>query len=99
MNLSAKIYKLLKALNQKGYIYLYRRDQVWSYKMGKACAIYKIYRQWTVDEYIRDIDPLYKKKSAQKIVKKELYSSFRQIDIVLWLAAQWKEVKDSEGKA
>jgi hypothetical protein len=48
---------------------------------------------------MRDVDLLYKKKSAQKIVKKELYSSFRQIDIVLWLAARWKEVKDSEGKA
>ena len=99
MNLSAKIYKLLKALNNRGHIYLYRRDQVWSYEMSKACSIYKIYRQWTVAEYMRDVDLLYKKKSAQKIVKKELYSSFRQIDIVLWLAARWKEVKDSEGKA
>jgi hypothetical protein len=63
--------------------------------MGKACAIYKIYRQWTVDEYIKYVDPTYKSKSSQKIVKKELYSSFRQIDIVLWLRDRWNEVKDN----
>lgn len=98
MNLANKIYKLLRALNNSGYIYLYRRDQTWSYQLKKPCNIHKIYRQWTVEEYIHDVDADYKPKKNQKIVKKELCNSFKQVDIVLWLRDRWNEVKDDERK-
>ena len=93
-NPSRLIYKLLRALCMHGQIYVMQRDQVWSYEISKACNVYKVYKEYTLQKYKQLIDLRYKAKPHQKIVKKLVLSSYKQADILLRLVEIWRETQD-----
>lgn len=97
INLQSKIYKLLKALELKGYIYLLNKEQIYSNKLGKILNVNKLYRLMPVQEY----NKLYpnKKKDLEKYknVKVEILSTFKKSDILLRLVEIYKEVGEMNG--
>lgn len=89
-SISSKIHKLLKAFGARGEIYLYNRDQVWSTRMKKACNLHKLYRRWDVLDYMKS-HPDYKAKKDQEYVKELVCDSFKQVDVLLELARQYRK--------
>ncbi len=95
-NISSKIRKLIKALEMRGEIYLYTKEQIYSLKLDKICTINKLSRLMSVEEY--NLLHPDKKKNPKKYeyVKDSVIDSFKEIDILLELVEIYK-AGDSSG--
>lgn len=86
MNLTGKIRKIIKALEMRGLIYLYSREQVYSQKLSKVCTIYRIDYLMPWEEYKKKFpDKAERKKNKGVSVRVEMARSFREIDILLYI--------------
>ena len=86
INLTGKIKKIAKALELKGMIYLYSREQVYSEKLSKVCAMYKLDHLMPWDEYKEKYpDKAERKRNKGANVRVEVARSFREIDILYYL--------------
>lgn len=95
-NISSKIRKLIKALEIRGEIYLYTKEQIYSFKLDKICTINKLSRLMSVEEY--NLLHPDKKKNPKKYeyVKDSVIDSFKEIDVLLELVEIYK-AGDSSG--
>lgn len=91
--ISGKIYKVLKGLELAGNIHLIDKNQLWSPKFKKACNLFKIYKVYSIEEY-KIIDPKFKAKEKQVNVRKKVFSSFREIEALLYLVSVLKKTKE-----
>ncbi len=86
MNLTGKIRKIIKALEIRGLIYLYSREQVYSQKLSKVCTMYRIDYLMPWEEYKKKFpDKAERKKNKGVSVRVEMARSFREIDILLYI--------------
>nr|DAW68298.1 MAG TPA: hypothetical protein [Caudoviricetes sp.] len=86
MNLTGKIRKIIKALEMRGLIYLYSREQVYSQKLSKVCTMYRIDYLMPWEEYKKKFpDKAERKKNKGVSVRVEMARSFREIDILLYI--------------
>ena len=86
MNLTGKIRKVIKALEMRGLIYLYSREQVYSQKLSKVCTMYRIDYLMPWEEYKKKFpDKAERKKNKGVSVRVEMARSFREIDILLYI--------------
>lgn len=86
MNLTGKIRKIIKALEIRGLIYLYSREQVYSQKLSKVCTMYRIDYLMLWEEYKKKFpDKAERKKNKGVSVRVEMARSFREIDILLYI--------------
>ena len=86
MNLTGKIRKIIKALEMRGLIYLYSREQVYSQKLSKVCTMYRIDYLMPWEEYKKKFpDKAERKKNKGVSVSVEMARSFREIDILLYI--------------
>ena len=86
MNLTGKIRKIIKALEMRGLIYLYSREQVYSQKLSKECTMYRIDYLMPWEEYKKKFpDKAERKKNKGVSVRVEMARSFREIDILLYI--------------
>lgn len=95
--LTPKIRKLQKALELKGKIYLVTKTQVFSNKLGRLCTLNKLDYLMPVDEYNKLYPEKPKDENKYKLVKVEVESSFREIDILLRLVDVYQKVGESGG--
>ena len=80
---STMIHKLQNAINSKGHRLLYNRTQFYSDKEDRPVTMYKISKAiWDEDK--------------QRTTSYEVFSSFSQIQIVLWLRDYWYEINGWE---
>ena len=86
INLTGKIKKIAKALELKGMIYLYSREQVYSEKLSKVCTMYKLDHLMPWYEYKEKYpDTAERKRNKGANVRVEVARSFREIDILYYL--------------
>jgi hypothetical protein len=97
MNLQRKINKLVKALNNKGYICLFNKEQFYSSKLSKVCTINKVFHLMPVEEYNKLYPDDKKNPDKYEFVKDEIIKSFKQEEILLKLVEIYKKVGDSSG--
>ena len=97
MNIQSKINKLIKALNQYGYIYLVNREQFLSKTTHKICTVYKLFHLMPIEEYNRMYPDDKKDPKKYENVKVEVLSTFRQEEILLKLVDLYKEVGGASG--
>lgn len=97
MNLTSKIRKIIKALEMRGFIYLYSREQVYSQKLSKVCTMYRIDYLMPWGEYKKKSpDKAERKKNKGVSVRVEMARSFREIAILYYLVNVLK-AGDSSG--
>ena len=87
INISGKIRKIAKALEIKGVIYLYSRDQVYSEKLSKVCTLYKLDHLMPWEEFKKKFpDKAERKKKKGVPVRVEIIRTFKEIDVLMYLA-------------
>jgi hypothetical protein len=90
-SLWATIKKLLTALSLRGERYLVNREMVYSAKLDKMCTVYKLNRLTPIDEYYKKHPEKKRRKNDEReYIKEPIFSSFKEVDIVLNLAAIYK---------
>jgi len=87
-----KIFKLIKALELKGHIYLYNKEQVYSNKANKVFTLNKLFNVIPVDKYNKLYPNRKKDAKKYKYVKVEVLSTFRTYEILLKLVEIYSEV-------
>lgn len=85
-----KINKLMQALETQGEIYLLDRRQQWSDKLHKKLAALTLSKSVPTAEYNRD-NPK-PRKTAKERVKVTVMTTFSEIEIIKYLAEQWRQV-------
>ena len=85
-----KINKLMQALETQGEIYMLDRRQVWSDKLHKKVQSLTLSKSVPTEEYNRD-NPKPKSTQHERVKVVEL-TTFSEVEIVLALAAKWKQV-------
>lgn len=96
-NIQGKIFKLLKALEIKGYKYLMNREQIYSNKIGRILNINKLFYLMPIEEYNK-LNPDDKKNPDKyKFVKVEVLSTFKKPEILLKLVEIYKKVGEMNG--
>ncbi|HDK7180717.1 TPA: hypothetical protein PTW06_003636 [Clostridium botulinum] len=97
VNIQGKIIKLIKALEFKGYIYLFNKEQIYSNSKEKICSINKLFHLIPIEEYNKMHPDKEKDPSKYKYIKEEVLTTFRQQDILLKLVDIYKEVCAIDG--
>lgn len=85
-----KINRLMQALETQGEIYLLDRRQAWSEKLGKKVQAITLSKSVPTEEYNRD-NPKPKNTTKER-VKVSLFTTFSEVEVVKYLADQWKQV-------
>jgi hypothetical protein len=85
-----KINRLMQALETQGEIYLLDRRQAWSEKLGKKVQAISLSKSVPTEEYNRD-NPKPKKTDKER-VKVFLFTTFSEVEVIKYLADQWKQV-------
>ncbi len=86
-----KIRKLIKALEIRGEIYLFAKEQIYSSKIDKICTINKLSQLMPIDDYYAKYPKKKRKKNdTREFVKEHVESSFKEIDILLALVGIYK---------
>lgn len=85
-----KINKLMQALESQGEIYMLDRRQVWSDKLHKKVQSLTLSKSVPTEEYNAD-NPKPKSTQHERVKVVEL-TTFSEVEIVLALAAKWKQV-------
>ena len=88
---TSKIYKLIRAFEIKGQVYLFNRVQFYSEKAERVCTAYKLSHRMSVEKY--NLLHPEKKKNPKKYnyVIQEVMKSYSEIDILKYLAEIYKE--------
>ena len=90
-NIGSKIRKLIKALELRGEIYLFTKEQQYSSKTQKTCNLNKLSQVLPIDEYYKKHPEKKRKKSDEREhVKVPISSSFKEVNILLTLADIYK---------
>ena len=89
--LTGKIRKLQKALEMHGRTFLCGRRQIYSEKLGKVCTIFSVDEVMTYAEWQRRNPG--KKKYRRPFVRENVLESFKEIDILMALVAEFDKVK------
>lgn len=87
-NLWPLMKKLLKALELRHELYLVNRKMVYSFTIDKMCTAYELSRMTPAEEYYK-AHPEKKKKDVD-FVREEIFSSFKQSDVLLKLVSIYK---------
>ncbi|NFJ84013.1 hypothetical protein FDA84_15115 [Clostridium botulinum] len=98
VNIQSKIIKLIRALEFKGYIYLFNREQIYSNSKEKICSINKLFHLIPIEEYNKIHPDKEKDPSKYKYVKEEVLTTFRKQDILFKLVDIYKKVGGGDGK-
>lgn len=85
-----KINKLMQALESQGEIYMLDRRQVWSDKLHKKVQSLTLSKSVPTEEY-NENNPKPKSTQHERVKVVEL-TTFSEVEIVLALAAKWKQV-------
>ena len=86
-----KIRKLLKALEVRGEIYVINRKMVYSDIRAKTSTVIELAVLTPIDEYFKaHPEKKRKKKDQRQFVREFVYSSFREIDVLLQLVDIYK---------
>ena len=85
-----KIDKLMQALEIEGIVYLLDRRQQWSDKLNKKVQAITLSESVPTDEYNKD-NPKPKNTTKER-VKVSLFTTFSEVEVVKYLADQWKQV-------
>ncbi len=85
-----KINKLMQALESQGEIYMLDRRQVWSDKLHKKVQSLTLSKSVPIEEYNAN-NPKPKSTQHERVKVVEL-TTFSEVEIVLALAAKWKQV-------
>lgn len=85
-----KINRLMQALETQGEIYLLDRRQAWSEKLGKKVQAITLSKSVLTEEYNKD-NPKPKNTTKER-VKVSLFTTFSEVEVVKYLADQWKQV-------
>lgn len=86
-----KIRKLIKALEIRGEIYLFAKEQLYSSKIDKICTINKLSQLLHIDAYYAKYPEKKRKKNDNReFVKEPIVSSFKEMDILLALVDIYK---------
>lgn len=85
-----KINKLMQALESQGEIYMLDRRQVWSDKLHKKVQSLTLSKSVPAEEYNAN-NPKPKSTHSERVKVVEL-TTFSEVEIVLALAAKWKQV-------
>ncbi|AUN23731.1 hypothetical protein RSJ21_00045 (plasmid) [Clostridium botulinum] len=98
VNIQSKIIKLIKALEFKGHIYLFNKEQIYSNNRGKICSINKLFHLIPIEEYNKMHPDKKKDPSKHKYVKEQVITTFRKQDILFELVDVYKKVGGGDGK-
>lgn len=90
MNIRQKIPKLIKGLEQAGYIYMVHYKQYYSEKAGKPLTIIKLTKLITAKEYV-ELHP--KSKGNKPHYEINVMESFKASDILIELAKIYKKAR------
>lgn len=85
-----KINRLMQALETQGEVFLLDRRQAWSEKLGKKVQALTLSKSVPTEEYNKD-NPKPKNTDKER-VKVFLFTTFSEVEIVKYLADQWKQV-------
>lgn len=91
-----KINKLMQALEAQGEIYLLDRRQQWSDKLHKKVAAITLSKSVPTALYNRD-NPK-PRKTARERVKVAVMTTFSEVEVIKYLAKQWRQVTNHERK-
>ncbi|WP_125153638.1 hypothetical protein [Clostridium rectalis] len=91
ISIQSKIFKIIKALEVKGYIYLINNEQVFSFKSNKTFNLIKLFYLMPVEQYNK-LYPENKKDANKKLVKVEIIKSFKKQDILFKLIDIYRQV-------
>lgn len=91
LKVHSKVVKLIRALKQYDKIYIVCKVQYYNVKMSKVLSIMKLRQIIPVAEYRKKINPNYKGK--KDFIDEEIMTSFKEIDILLYLIEIYKEVQ------
>lgn len=90
-NISSKIKKLIKALEMRREIYLFTKEQTYSFNLDKICTLNKLSHLMPANKYY-SMHPEKKrrKNDNRKYIKVPVIDSFKEIDILLELVEIYK---------
>ena len=90
-NISSKIKKLIKALEIRGEIYLFTKEQIYSCKLEKICILNRLsYLMPASKYYAMHPEKKRRKNDNREYVKYPIVDSFKEIDILLELVEIYK---------